>query len=130
MGDSCLESLGELLSYQESIEEVTLSTRQQYQDQGGKITDAGLELFAEKIIGNIALKRIDFSSHMSITHNSKSALTDLARKTCLERINLDGTSLSSSDKNEIQRLLATPSIEREIPVFSTSKSAAKSYKIY
>ena len=50
---------------------------------------------------------------------------EIAKK-CLEKININGTSISDENQQEIYNLLEIPKEEREIPIESSSKSASKS----
>ena len=94
------------------------------------ITDIGLEVLAKYLIGNTTLKLLDLSYNIGITGKSSSHFIEAALKSCLISIKLAETSVSEESQEEINQKLSINVQEREIPVHSPSKSAAKSYQPY
>lgn len=121
--DDCMESLASLLENNENLRMLILSTSQSNVIKGN-LTDKAIEILFPSLIGNIGLKEIDFTNaHLS--DKSLSSLKEICEKSCLERIKLVGTLIGHEDILEINRLLRIPESDREIPLKSLTKSAAK-----
>ncbi len=95
-----------------------------------KITDKGIETISTYLIGNTTLKSLDLSYNIGITDKSSSHFIEAALKSCLISIKLAETSVSEENQEEINKKLSINVQEREIPVHSPTKSAAKSYQPY
>lgn len=117
LDDECMNMLGEFIEYSETIETIRFLKN--------KITDKGIEILSEYLIGNISLKTLNISGNKGITDKSLPYLIDIAKKTSITSINLFLTSLSKESQTEINKLVIIPIDEREIPIKSSSKSAAK-----
>ncbi len=89
------------------------------------ITNKGIEIFSEYIIGNTSLKSLNLGANAYITDASVPFLLDIAKKSQVTGIYMNETSISKEKQSEIEELLSIPIDQREIPIKSNSKSAAK-----
>lgn len=94
--------------------------------RNGNITDKGIEILAPSIFGNTSLKACDLSNNLGINILSAGLLKEAVMKSCLTELKLEHTSITKSDIDDINELLLVPFEQREIPISSSSKSAAKS----
>ena len=115
--DECMKQLGEYLQDKEHIEILELGDT--------KITDKGVEILSEYLIGNITLKELLLHGNKGITDASVPYLVEMINKSCIVRINLYETSISEEKKQKIEEALSIPIDQREIPIKSNTKSAAK-----
>lgn len=123
INDACVPALISVIEKSYSLTWVCIGGPSSYEELG--ISDAGVENLSQSIIGNTRLKYLDIMSWKRITSKSTPIFVEMASKSCLERLCLFGTAVTQEDQNMIDALLQIPNEEREIPVFSTSKSAAK-----
>ena len=117
LDDECMNMLGEFIQYSETIEKITISRN--------IITDKGIEILSEHLIGNITLKTLDISGNEGITDKSLPYLIDIAKKTSVTSMYIFNATLSKENQEELKKLVKIPIDEREIPIKSKSKSAAK-----
>ncbi len=117
IGDECMKQLGEYVQDNEHLERLILGYTQ--------ITDKGIEAFSEYLVGNTKLKVLDLSDNKEITDASVPDLIEIAKKSCITKIDIRYTSISEEKQQEIEVLLEMPIDEREIPIKSNTKSAAK-----
>lgn len=117
LDDDCMASLGEYLQESPFVEELNIAYNH--------ITDKGIEVLAEYIIGNTALNFLDFQGNREITEDSVSFFVDIATKSCITRLGMNFTSILDENKEEIEELLHVPVEQRDIPIHSNTKSAAK-----
>ncbi len=89
------------------------------------ITDKGIEIISEYLFGNIKLKVLNLGGNKGITNISAPYLIEIAKKSCITKIDLWNTSISEEKEQEIEELLEVPIEQREIPIKSNTKSAAK-----
>jgi len=68
---------------------------------------------------------LDISYNKGITDKSLQYLIDIAKKTSITTLLIDSSSVSEENQKEIDKLVKIPIDEREIPIKSSSKSAAK-----
>ncbi len=115
--DECMKQLGEYVQDNEHLERLILDIN--------KVTDKGTEMLSECLIGNTILKVLDLSWNKEITDLSIPYLIEIAKKSCITEIDIRYTSTSQEKKQEIEDLLKIPIEEREIPIKSNTKSAAK-----
>lgn len=90
-----------------------------------KITDKGSEIFLESIVGNVTLEYLSIRSQAGITSASVPFLKDVVTKSGLKTLSINNSSINLEEQKEILALIETPISEREIPIFSSSKSASK-----
>lgn len=122
--DSCLNDLGEFIQSSESIERIYIGNATISMDEN-IITDKGIEILSESLIGNLTMKEINLKDNKGITDKSLDNLIDMATKSRLHTIYLEGTLLSYKSRNEIDSLLQIAVEKRDIPLRSKTKSAAK-----
>jgi len=120
--DECMESLSDFLKDNQTIKGIHIGG---YSFKESKITDKGIEILSNGLIGNICLNKLYLEHNKGITGESIDLLKEISMKSDLKEINLDMTSISRENQREIDNLLRIPIDEREIPVHSMSKSAAK-----
>ncbi len=117
VGDECMKQLGEYVQDSQYLDILRLGNN--------KITDKGIEMISEYLIGNTKLKELDLSVNKGITDASVPYLVEIGNKSCITKIGLRDTSISEEKQQQIKELLKIPIEEREIPIKSNTKSAAK-----
>lgn len=123
MDNKCINLIGEYIQDNEYLEELLISDN--------KISDQGIEMLSEYIIGNTTLKELNIARSRGITNASIPYLVGIVRNSCIIRINVEGTLIETQSIHKMRITLAIPISEREIPIKSNSKSAAKnSYGSY
>ncbi len=115
--DECMKQLGEYVQDNEHLERLMLGYN--------KITDKGIEVISEYLIGNTVMKILVLRYNRGITNASIPYLIEIANQSCITDMDLWHTSISAEKKKEITELLKIPIDEREIPIKSNTKSAAK-----
>lgn len=122
LDDDCMDAMGSLLHYNPTIQTVLI-------DSGyvGKnhISDKGVEILSQHLIGNTVLKILAISGLTQITKNSTPVLVNLATKSGISKIITTMTAIPSADIIEITAALNVPIEQRDIPIESKTKSAAK-----
>lgn len=119
--DNCIRSLSSLVSQSTSLKSLSLGIKSFTK---GGITDKGMEEFAQSIIGNQSLKKVELSFFNDITEKSVPFIEEMISKSCISAFDLEFTSVPSHYRQKFNNLLRISSHEREIPVKSSSKSAA------
>lgn len=117
MDDSCLHILGEFISQNKSLTKVNIGSN--------KVTNAGIEILMPYLIGNETLKDLYLSWNKEINDESLPNLLEIVEKSCITMLDLSHTSMSESSIQEVKNICSIPIENREIPVQSTAKSAAK-----
>ena len=117
MDDECMKQLGEYVQDNQHLELLWIGWN--------KVTDEGAEILSEYLIGNTKLKELGLYGNMGITDASVPYLIEIAKKSCIADICVRNTSISEENKQGIKELLKTPIEQREIPIKSNTKSAAK-----
>ncbi len=115
--DECMKQLGEYMQDNKYLEQIWLFEN--------KVSDKGIEILSEYLIGNIKLKQLYLMHNIGITDKSVPYLMEIAMRSCIARLDLWRTSISIAKQQEIKELLKIPIEEREIPIKSNTKSAAK-----
>lgn len=115
--DNCMHSLGQFLENNQHLEKLYLSDNE--------ITDKGIEILSEYFIGNIEFRELDLDNNEGITDASVPFLLEIAKNSCITKMNLKGTSIYDQKKKTILKLLSIPIDKREFPIQSRTKSAAK-----
>ncbi len=114
--DECMKQLGEYIQDNEHLERLEI---------GSKVTDKGIEMLSEYLIGNTTLKELNLSNK-GITDVSVPYLIDIAKKSCITEIDIENTSISEEKEDELtEKTFKIPIEQREIPIKSNTKSAAK-----
>lgn len=116
--DEAMNSIGEFIQSSECIEEVHL--------RDTKITNKGIEILSQYIIGTMILKKLDVSENKYITEDAIEFLVDIAKSSYVTEIKVNGTDIPQGRRKEIAHRLKVNPIKRDIPIQSNTKSAAKS----
>ncbi len=115
--DECMKQFGEYVQDNDHLEKLRLSNN--------RITDKGIEIISEYLIGNTKLKELNLRGNKGITDESVPYLIEIAKKSCITQIDIRSRSISEEKRQEIEELLEIPIKQREIPIKSNTKSAAK-----
>lgn len=145
IGDECMKHLGEFIKSSNHLEKLSLEGNN-ITDDGveilsdylvgntslkelhlgcNNVTDKGMELLSNCLMGNTTLKELNLAYNYGITDASASHLADIARRSCIARLVIHSKNLSDEIETETSALLEIPVEEREIPIKSNCKSAAK-----
>lgn len=115
--DSAIQYIGELIISNPSLKDLELSRN--------PISKAGMEILSQYMVGNTSLSSIDLSGNQKLSPDSIPLLIDIAEKSCILEINILSTPVPFQDRDNLFKALEVPIDKRDIPVFSSSKSAAK-----
>lgn len=115
--DNCMVFIGKYLQQNPNIKEVFLGENE--------ITDKGIEIISEYLTGNVTLRELSFRFNREVTDKSMPFFVKISKESCIKKLDLEYTLLSEANQDTIYNLLMIPSDEREIPINSNSKSAAK-----
>lgn len=115
--DGAMASLGDFIRKSSTIKKIYL--------ESNKITDQGIALLAESMIGNISLKFLEFSFNVHITESSLPNFHQIASNTAVNDIRLAETKIPYEKRKSLFTLLSIPVEQRELPIISNTKSAAK-----
>lgn len=118
LGDDCMKSLGEYIQDDGHLEKLYLSYN--------KISDKGIEIFSEHLIGNVTLNTLSFGGNKDITDASAPILINAIKKSHISEIVVSFTSMSIQKIKQVEESTNIPFDQREIPLKSNTKSAAKS----
>ncbi len=89
------------------------------------ISDKGIEILSGYLIGNTVLTHLELNMNEDITDLSGPFLIEIVKQSYIRQLNLWDTSVCNDYLHEIHRLLQVPLEQREIPIKSNTKSAAK-----
>ena len=89
LDDECIESLGEFIKNNKYIENIIIGHN--------NITDKGIEILTLYLIGNTIIKHLAINGNRGITDKSIPLLKEIAMKSCLENINIEGTSITKKN---------------------------------
>lgn len=92
---------------------------------GRDINDTFFEMLSECLIGNTRLNMLGVIFNKSITDKSVPYFLEIAKKSHIKETMLWKTSISADNQQRIEDAFSTPIEEREIPLKSNTKSAAK-----
>jgi len=92
LDDECMASLGELINNNKTIKEIRLSGNY---FKNGRITDRGIEIFSQYLIGNKNLIYLSLSYNSMITGSSVPIFEEILKNSKLETLELYGTSIIS-----------------------------------
>lgn len=116
--DDCIIPMAEYIQSSNSLEILHLSNN--------FVGDKGIELLSKELAGNTSLKELNLHGNTKITNNSLPCLIELINKTGITYIDITMTGISDDKQYDLVQFLQIPLDQREIPVPSNSKSAAKS----
>ena len=115
--DECMKQLGEYVQNNEHLEKLEIGSN--------KLTDKRIEILSEYLNGNTTLKELYLRNNNGITDVSVPYLIEIAKKSCITRLFIGNTSISQEKQQEIDEALSISIDEREVPIKSNTKSAAK-----
>lgn len=115
--DACMRQLGEYVQHNDYLERLDIDNN--------IITDKGIAILSDHLTGNTTLKILNIGYNKAISDSSVPYLIEIARKSCISHIFMWGLAVSEDQRNAIDKDLAVPSDQREIPIASNTKSAAK-----
>lgn len=117
LDDDCLENLGEFVQSNKMMESFNIGYN--------RITDKGMEIITEFVIGNTSLQFIGLEGNEDITEKSMNNIIEIAKKTHITSLYIYDTQISDQSIDDIRGFLSIPVEQREIPLQSKTKSAAK-----
>lgn len=117
LDDECMKSIADYLQYDQSLVILGLAS--------SNFSDKGIQTLCEGLAGNVTLKNLDLSYARQITPASLPYFAELAKVTVIETIALPRGSISYRDITNTAKLFSKPIEERELPIRSSTKSAAK-----
>lgn len=125
LDDDCMVSLGRYIQSSPNFYYISLS------DDGNEgpksiIGDKGIETLSESLYGNNTFRILHLNKLKRITSKSATYLIDMAKNSGIFAVELDGTLLSHHERTRIAQLINIPITDRNIPILSKTKSAAKS----
>lgn len=112
-----MKRLGKFIQENDCTEEIIFTNNQ--------LTNHSVDILSEYLIGNTTLKRLDLVLNLAITDASVPHILEVIKKSCITELNLAYRSISDAKVQEIEEALKIPLDQREIPIQSNSKSAAK-----
>lgn len=117
LDDECMIKLGEFLQDNKYLEILDIG-------QNG-ITDSGVDILSDNLIGNRALQTLILDYNKGITDISFSNLLEIAKESRIVIISALYTSMSEEKQIDIRNTAKIPIDKREMSINSKSKSAAK-----
>lgn len=113
-----IRALGELMQTSADLKKVDISS--------SSLSDQEIIELSSYLIGNTTLKKINLEYNSKATNNILPYLMDIAKASCITSFGyLSYYGADWNKKKELDKLLETPTDQREIPIMSTTKSAAK-----
>lgn len=128
LGDDCMFDMGEMVNNSSSINQLWLGMDRS--EKVSLITDNGIEDLVSSLMGNSTLNILTIPASIHITDKCVPSLVDLVNSTkisnagCLGHL-LIGENIDQSLKEQLKICLKSPVNERNIPLKSKTKSAAK-----
>lgn len=117
LDDDCMAALGEFIDNNPYLEVLKVDYN--------KVTDKGMYILSPFLIGNTKLKQIALHENSYLTDACLPYVSDMARTSCLTEIMLFATAMSYESQSHVRTLLSIPIDDREVPIKSNTKSAAK-----
>lgn len=116
--DEHIECITHLLNENESIAFILLTAND--------ISDTGIEIMSQSLAGNTSLHTCAFYNNNRLTEKSIPFFIEIAKTTYINVIQTPLLNNSYAHIQEINTYLRVPREQREIPIKSKTKSAAKS----
>lgn len=117
LDNACMEALGGLMKYNQSIETLNISNN--------FIKEEGFVALFDSLIGNKTLKTLNINENGNIGKDLLPLLKDMLQGSALQVLSMSFSQLGSEIEKEITDLLKRPLNQRDLPIESKSKSAAK-----
>lgn len=90
-----------------------------------RISDKGIEELILYLEGNIILEQLILDGNQGITNASIPLFLDVANTSSIKNISTIDTSIATSNRKDLDECLSIPIEQRQIPIKSKTKSAAK-----
>lgn len=117
LNDYCMLQLGNFIEANECLIEIDLGQN--------RIANKGIEILTEHMIGNTGLKLLWLNGNTGIKNSSVPYLLEAITKSNIAEIHMNSTCISDENKKEIRKAFKIPIDQRQVPIKSKSKSAAK-----
>lgn len=118
IGQGSINSIADFIYQNKSLLSLDLS--------GNKITDRDIVTLKSSLIGNVSIRDLNLSENQGITDISFKDIKEILMSSHIEFLDVSETRLSAASCKQIINLFKTPIQQREIPMISFTKSAAKS----
>ncbi len=118
INDEYLDKLGDVIGSSDKIHMVNLRSN-------NNITDDGLNKLMNNMVGNTSLRELDLSYNQKITIKSIPCLMEMAEVTSITTLIMYYTGMTYLELEQVHKAFRKPIDEREIPIKSKTKSAAK-----
>lgn len=118
INDEHLDKLGDVIGSSDKIDNLCISSNE-------NITDEGLNKLINHMLGNTSLKTLDISNNRKITEKSIPLLLEMAEVTSITSLHIYGTGIDYDKTNKVYDAFKKPVNDRNIPLKSKTKSAAK-----
>lgn len=115
--DQCMAYIGEFIQFGQHLQTLFVNDN--------NITDKGIETLSDFIIGNTTLKTLWLSGNHEITDLSAPFIVEMIKGSHISAISTWNLRFSYENIQLIQKALAVAVDQREVPVKSNTKSAAK-----
>lgn len=92
LDNGCLKSLGEYIAINKNIEEINIG--HDAEKQSGLITDQGVNVLSEYVIGNKTLKLLSLAGNKNIKQKSVEMLNKMVESSNIEYLEIKGTSIN------------------------------------
>lgn len=115
--DKCMNSLADYLYKNPYVNEIWLGHNH--------ISDKGIEILSEHVIGSLSIKFLDFENNNKITNASVPYFLEMCKQSYITALGLSETSISGQMKTDIFSALSISIDQRDIYIQSQTKSAAK-----
>ncbi len=89
------------------------------------LTNKSIEMLSESLVGNTSLRKLSMDGNINISDKAAPYLLNIAQTTCITNLEIARSLLSFNISTEIQNEFGKPFQERDVPINSKSKSAAK-----
>ncbi len=124
LDDECIKLFEDMLIGNQTLTHLHLNDH----SSKGKITDNGIEILCNALIGSTMIAHIDVSGYENVTSASTVSFVELARQSSLTYLGALGAQFTQDMLNEALKWLYEPMEKREIPLLSKAKSAAKTHQ--
>lgn len=117
LDEGCADSLCDFLSNNNELEVINLGNN--------RISDNLVERICSALIGNTKIRSLLLSGNKGITSKSFKPLKNMIEKSTVTDFYLFYTSMDHELTDKLDLISRTSYRDRDIPIFSSSKSAAK-----
>lgn len=118
LNDDCMQDLAEMIKCNESLEVLDISKNQ--------ITIRGLRILFESLTGKRTLRYLYAHPNISsLGSNLDDEIKSLLNHSGIKTIFYPSTNMDWTSKKDILKFLTTPLDQRDLPIVSSTKSAAK-----